>query len=312
MQVAEKLLESNETTHAATDAYIVERLRAAIAELKRCVSEEQHKEYLTILAAVAAERESEHCQLGMIRKVAHRLGVQRGARYHKSSGERRPRAFDRAISSRATFDSSGVPLLGNIGPSLLSRRIEVGERALSRGRQCTVIEIDYEADTCKLRFDAEGESGLTHTRTFSSLGSGRGGSRLTRPALLLKPKVLRDTRCDEKAEKARSKVEEFLEAQGARSPERRDMVRHCVGVGLYQQTQALILYSTYAALYALFLKTYPMVTISFTLFKALRPWYVRRAKREVCLCKQCENYKYYKEVLHSLPKVWVHTQVPGM
>ena len=40
-----------------------------------------------------------------------------------------------------------------------------------------------------------------------------------------------------------------------------------------------------------------------SLFKQLRPWYVRRAKDETCLCKQCTNYQGYAEVLYSLPKV---------
>ena len=83
----------------------------------------------------------------------------------------------------------------------------------------------------------------------------------------------------------------------------RDQVRRRVGPGLYQTAQALFIYSTYATLYALFLVNYPALTISFGLFKALRPWYVRRAKQEGCLCKHCENFKCYQETLHSLVKV---------
>ena len=35
----------------------------------------------------------------------------------------------------------------------------------------------------------------------------------------------------------------------------------------------------------------------------VRPWYVRRAKQEGCLCKHCENFKCYQETLHSLVTV---------
>ena len=81
-------------------------------------------------------------------------------------------------------------------------------------------------------------------------------------------------------------------------------VRRRVGRGLYQTAQALIVYAKYAALYSLYLVRYPADHISFSLFKKLRPWYVRRAKQESCLCKQCENFKGYQTVLHSLPKLF--------
>lgn len=276
------------------------RARAAILVLKRCASEEQRVEYLTVLSALAPERELERCKTGMIQCVAERLGVQRGARFMGSNREGRPRAFERAISTRAAFDSSGVTLLGAVGPSPLNRPMDVGDQAVSHGRPCTVIEIDYYTnDTCKLCFKAEGQ---TCVATYSSLGSGPGGARLTRPALLLRPRS-RETRCDEKLEKARETVADFFDSQGARSPEQRDEVRRRLGVCVYEKTQALILFTTNFALYTLFSTMHPLISISFSLFKALRPWYVRRAKREVCLCKQCENYKCYKEVLRALPKV---------
>ena len=37
--------------------------------------------------------------------------------------------------------------------------------------------------------------------------------------------------------------------------------------------------------------TFAAITISFALFKKLRPWYIRRKKEESCLCKHCENLK---------------------
>ena len=88
-------------------------------------------------------------------------------------------------------------------------------------------------------------------------------------------------------------------------------MRRRVGPGLYQTAQALLVYSTYAALYALFVTQYPAITISFSLFKALRPWYVRRAKQEGCLCKHCENFKCYQETLHSLPKLFESVVSPA-
>ena len=74
-----------------------------------------------------------------------------GSRYVKTpSGvtEKRPRAADQSITRRAAFDEASVPL----GEG----KLKVGDAASSRGRLCTVIEIDYEADTCKLSFDLAG------------------------------------------------------------------------------------------------------------------------------------------------------------
>ena len=90
-------------------------------------------------------------------------------------------------------------------------------------------------------------------------------------------------------------------SQGARSPSTKDRVRRWVGVGLYEVCQALILFSTVSALFSLFQVDYPGVKISRALFKRLMPWYVRRAKRETCLCKACENYKHYQQAAAACP-----------
>ena len=182
-----------------------------------------------------------------------------------------------------------------------------------------MIEIDYEADTCKLAFEI---AGVKLTREYKCIYKGRadwqvapglvssstafpkGSARLQRAPPSLRPPA-RETRKDEKAEAARPKVEELFNAEGARSPTMRDQVRRRVGPGLYQTAQALFVYTTYATLYALFLANYPALTISFSLFKSLRPWYIRRAKQEGCLCKHCENFKCYQETLHSLVKVCI-------
>ena len=79
-------------------------------------------------------------------------------------------------------------------------------------------------------------------------------------------------------------------------------MRRRLGVQLYETAQALFVYAKYASLYKLFVARYPGNPISFSLFKSLRPWYVRRAKQETCLCKHCENFKAYMEVLNSLVK----------
>ena len=72
---------------------------------------------------------------------------------------------------------------------------------------------------------------------------------------------------------------------------------------MYETAQALIVFSKYAALYSLYCSRYAANQISFATFKKLRPWYVRRAREESCLCKHCDNFKQHQTTLHSLVHV---------
>ena len=189
--------------------------------------------------------------------------------------------------------------------------LKAGDAATSRGRPCTIVEIDDEADTCKLAFEI---SGIKLTRTYPCIFKGKDargkdpfpkGSARLRPVAppSLSPDV-RTMRKDEKAEAARPKVKELFDAEGARSPAQRDQVRRRLGVGIYEKAQALFIYTRFANLYKLFCSRFPEIKISFALFKKVRPWYVRRAKQETCLCKHCVNFKNYMDVLKSLVKLF--------
>lgn len=80
---------------------------------------------------------------------------------------------------------------------------------------------------------------------------------------------------------------------------------------LYETAQALIIYARYRSLYSLYLSRYPAYPISFATFKKLRPWYVRRAKEESCLCKQCENFKQQQYTLSSIAELLKPLQLPS-
>lgn len=229
--MAERLnlkLSAEEVKQAKTDRYIVDRLKSVIHMLKRGLSKAQHIDLHVILGAVAPERKGERNGEGMIRDVAKRLGVQRGSRHVKATGEKRPRVLEQAITRRAAFDEA----LNRHRP------LQPGDTATSRGRLCTVVEIDYEANTCKLAFEV---AGVKLTRSYTCIYKARGewqvapglvgastafpkgSARLECAAPSLRPPA-RETRKDEKAEKAREKVEELFDAEGARSPSMRDQV----------------------------------------------------------------------------------------
>jgi hypothetical protein len=235
-QVAERLnlkLSAEEVKQAKTDAYIVTRLKAALAVLKRCATEAQRVDLHVILGAVAPERHTKGDQSGMIKRVADRLDVQRGSRYVKATGDQRARVFEQTIVQRDAFDKAVDLGRGPLKP---------GDAATSRSRPCTVVEIDYEADTCKLAFEV---AGIKTTRDYHCIYKGRsewqvapglissskawpkGSARLQRAQPTLRPPA-RTIRTDEKAEQARAKVEELFDAEGARSPAMVDQVEHSV------------------------------------------------------------------------------------
>lgn len=188
--------------------------------MKQCRSAAEREDYLVILGAIAPERETaataashrEDCHSAA--KVFKRLNVQGGWRYKKGGGKLRPRAPEAAIDNRARFDHQTKTAEG--------RHIAAGDKASSRGRECTVVEIDYDADTCKLAFEFDG---VKLVRPYSCIykGSGapgkgpfpKGSARLRSLAPSLRPSS-RARRSDEKVEIARPKVEEIFNAEGAR------------------------------------------------------------------------------------------------
>ena len=91
---------------AETNAFIVDRLVAALGVSKACATEQQRQEYLTGLTYVAPPRVHAGDKSGMIRRVAKRLNVRRGRRSKKQGG--RQFAFDKAIDNRAKFDAAAV------------------------------------------------------------------------------------------------------------------------------------------------------------------------------------------------------------
>jgi hypothetical protein len=187
LQVGEHLgliLSKEAVTHAETDAYIIERVKAVLHVFKHSHSEAARIEYGILLAAFAPERLAARDPKGMIRRVAERLGVQRGTRSYKSAyyngrftRELEPRPFDQGITRRAAFDE----MAARSGP------LQVGDAAIATSScaACTVVDIDYEKETCTLEFASEG--GVKRMQSFGSLGAEPGGARLHRPTLSLRP-----------------------------------------------------------------------------------------------------------------------------
>ena len=141
-QVAERLglqLSKEAVEAAKTDAYIVDRLKAALHQLKQCRSKEEWLDYRVILAAIAPERlsaaeASKHRGEGRsIEKVCERLSLNPKARYPKGAKEPRQPAIQKATTSRSEFDEAVE--------SHRAAPLKVGDSASTRAQLCTVIEI---------------------------------------------------------------------------------------------------------------------------------------------------------------------------
>lgn len=229
-------LTKEEVEHLKVNSYIVKRLREALSQLKQCRSEEECSDNHTVLTALAPKREAVGGdKSGMVSKVCERLGVARGARYIKSTGEKRLRVFDQSVNRRKRFDAAAS----------VSRTLQPGDAATSRGRHCVVVKIDYDVDPCKLVFT---EGGVEVIRDFTCIYKGvgapvkaplpKGSARLRRAPPSLRPET-RETRSDATVEAARPKIVELFDAEGARSPLQRNRLRRRLGVCIYETAQAL-------------------------------------------------------------------------
>ena len=79
-EVRERLKDPKVTKAAETDAYIIDRLVAALTALRNSGTEQARREYHIILGALAPVRAAEGAKAGMARRVAARIRVPRGRR----------------------------------------------------------------------------------------------------------------------------------------------------------------------------------------------------------------------------------------
>jgi hypothetical protein len=199
--------------------------------------------YGTVLAALAPPRLEERSSAGMIRKIADRINVQRGTRSYKSAWyngrftrDNEPRPFDQVrLLTISCSPAATLCLNAMLSAQAIDRRRDLDQAVSATGKlvagasaiasssrlPCTVVEIDYELDTCMLEFESQG---VKRVQSFTSIGAKPGGARLHRVIPTLQPGPRRK-RGDEKADKARSKVEELFKTEGATSPSMRDQVR---------------------------------------------------------------------------------------
>jgi hypothetical protein len=246
----------------------------------------------------------------MLLAFARRLHVSAGRRtrtaLEKAAGVLgRPRAFLRAAMTRAAADKEAARTRGSFA---------VGDAVLARGQPGTLMGIAADG-SCTIEFKAgsayeEVTYASMRGRPRSAPAPGAAGpilpsrvntagsAQLQHPPLTLEPDARAATsRCTSSATEVLI-YEHYLEKL-ARSPHQRDSMTRRVARHVWDKEQALILTETYDNLYASFNEKYPGI-IGRSKFIDLKPWFIKRAYRETCLCRSCENLSLYTAMLHDV------------
>lgn len=274
---------------AETNAFIVDRVKAALDVNKACATEEQRREYLTGLAYVAPPRLASRDKAGMIRRVAERLNVRRGRRSRKQGG--RQTAFDRAIDRRTNFDAAALQLLGPLGHVFTE-----GQKVLTHNGPAEIARLT--ADGRVVVTYRNGDSYAERTYTSRS-GKEPGSARLQPmpPSLLPAPRATSALATSDTTKKA---IVDHAHVYCPTSPHQRDVMKRRTGPCTVEEKAALILSDVREAMFADFQEKHPEIKISFSQWKETlktEVWNMKKAYRSTCLDRVDVNYKWHRETL---------------
>jgi len=271
-EIRDRLKDEQLSKAAATDAYIVDRVVAALAALKSCGTEQARREYHIILGAAAPVRTAERGQKGMGRRVAARLRVRRGRRARtkkqKEAGEPgRPFASLQATIQRAAFDAA---------VEAAKEPLHIGDAVLAKGQPGTLVSIHGRGCVVEFRVGEVYEQ-VTYAEMDAKAG-GKGNARLTRQPPSLAPDP-RAARSDGITPEIIAMVRAHVEERCARSPHQRDAVCRRLATHLKQEAQALILTETRDELFESFAAKHPDIEIKRTKFYEVLPWELKEVRR---------------------------------
>lgn len=296
------LLHSDATREAETNAFIVNRVKAALDVNKACATEEQRCEYLTGLAYVAPPRLAVGDKSGMISRVAKRLGVRRGRRSKKQGG--RPFAFDKAVNHRADFDAAALRRLGPLGHVFAQ-----GVRVLTKNGPAEIAHLASDGSVVVTYRNGDSYAQRTYA---SCVGKAAGSARLQHlpPSLLPPP---RETRCNAVSDTTKKAVVDHAHEYCQTSPHTRDVMKRRTGPCTHEEKPAPILSDVRAAMYADFQNQQPTVKLSYAQWKTTlkeEVWYIKKAYRSTCLDRVDVNYRWHRETLLVLAELLAKETAP--
>ena len=220
-------------TTVSIDAFIVENFKETLHALKGCCSEEQRREYITLLRAVAPVLAKQGDHTGMMTKVAARLRVPYGTRAgKKKQGKTWAYAFTKQVPAREAF-------LAAVEQAAKPRKeLQVGDTVLCRGQLAVLTAFDAQTDACSVTYSAEGTEIEKTVNYLSRFGNGAKSARIQRPPALLAP-PRRKERKDKLSEETKEHVKIVYETNCPTSPHTRDRVRRLRISRCWEHKQAI-------------------------------------------------------------------------
>ena len=258
---------------AAIGTCIVEYLKEALQVVKACGTEEQRLEYGILLRGVAPPLRKRGDSSGMAAKVAARLEVPYGRRFVKGTKTLVPYAFTQAVAARLAFCAAAKQAARPL------KEMMPGDAVICRGQLAELTNFDAQTGHCSVTYRAENSTVAKVVNYLTRFGNCAKSARLQwPPALLLPPS--RKARKDKIGEEVLEHVSITYEMNCPTSPHQRDRMRRLLVSRCFEEKQAMIQTSTLKELYEIFGKEYPEDEISFSKFKMLKPWNLKKAYRE--------------------------------
>ena len=171
--------------------------------------------------------------------------------------------------------------------------IQVGKRVVNkRGEVGVVTAVDLEKMTCSVQIFCS--DGSTYIKDFTTKGKKR--MRVIEPEFGPEKQKLRS---DATSDSVKYAIVNFYRLHCATSPCAKHRVRQRIANKKFREEQMLVMQYTFDDLYDMYMKAHQsnpkLSKVSRTMFYRLRPWYLRFAKVDSCLCSCCENYAGYME-----------------
>jgi hypothetical protein len=160
------------------------------------------------------------------------------------------------------------------------KTLSIGQSILCHG---TLVQLCNEAENipCKVEIELEG---VKKELAFANYGAGKPGRRVC-PV----PPTPCPAECTKRPFKAehQAAIGAFYDEVLTTSPNTKDVCRRRIARWLYEQRPMAIMHDSYKGLYSKFPVKHPELQafVSKTTFKKHAPFYLRKVKREGCLCK---------------------------
>jgi hypothetical protein len=249
-----------------TAMYIVNRLVAIIGMLSSCATAMAMSALFTIYVAIAPEK-------GYKARVAELLKINRRSKRLAKAANRRKIILE-------DWDKDFFV-------------ISVGKKVRTkRGLEGQVISVDLNSANPKCLVEIFCSDGSTYIQEFAAKAKNR--------VRVVEPKFgpeKRRTRRDATSMSVKNAIHNFYLQHCIRSPCAKHRVRQRVSAFRFRYEQMIVMQHTFDELFSMYTKAKQgsPYLVSKSTFHLNRPWFLRCAKVDSCLCSCCSNYDGYMQ-----------------